>query len=254
LFEDTEVPVSRLLGTRYSRILTYPISDGAKVRSRIKELRAAGISSLCFTGSTLIDGVPVLGKGCVGIVVLAKLDADTVALKIKRNDADRPSMTNEARLLRLANSVDVGPLLITATRDFIAMEFFQGIPLFKWAEEHTASNKRAVTELLGNLLRSCHRLDAIGLDHGELSHAPKNVLVNRGSEGCIVDFESASTVRRAANVTSLLQYFLFGRISKTLHMSKIVPRRALILRTLTEYKQEPSVGNFQNILDALGLG
>jgi putative serine/threonine protein kinase len=254
LFEIVEVPVSKLLGTRYSRILTYPISDEAKARSRIRELRAAGISSLRFTGSTLIDGVPVLGKGCVGIVTLAKLDAATVALKIKRNDADRPSMTNEARLLRLANSVDVGPLLITATRDFIAMEFFQGIPLFKWAEEHTASNKRAVKELLGNLLRSCRRLDAIGLDHGELSHAPKNVLVNRGGEGCIVDFESASTVRRVANVTSLLQYFLFGRISKTLHISKIVPRRALILRTLTEYKQEPSVRNFQNILDALGLG
>jgi putative serine/threonine protein kinase len=253
LFEDTEVPVSRLLGTRYSRILTYPISDEAKVRSRIKELRAAGISSLCFTGSTLIDGVPVLGKGCVGIVTLAKLDVATVALKIRRNDADRPSMTNEARLLRLANSVDVGPRLITATEDFIVMEFFQGMPLFRWAEKHTTSNMRAVKDLLGNLLHSCRRLDAIGLDHGELSHAPKNVLVNPRGEECIVDFESASTVRRVANVTSLLQYFLFGRISRTLHISKIFPRRAMILRTLTEYKQEPSVGNFQNILGALGL-
>jgi putative serine/threonine protein kinase len=253
LIEGTEVPVSRLLGTRYSRILTYPVADEAKAKLRIKELRGAGISSLRFTGSTLIDGVPVLGKGCVGIVTRAKLDAATVALKIKRNDADRPSMTNEARLLRLANSVDVGPRLITATENFIVMEFFQGMPLFRWAEMHTAGNMRAVKELLASLMCSCRRLDTIGLDHGELSHAPKNVLVNARGEGCIVDFESASAVRRVANVTSLLQYFLFGRISRTLHISKVFSRRALILRTLAEYKKEPSVGNFQNILRVLRL-
>jgi putative serine/threonine protein kinase len=253
LFEGKEVPVSKLLGTRYSRILTYPVSDEAKARLRIKELSAAGISLLQFAGSTVMDGVPVLGKGCVGIVTLAKLDGTPVALKIRRDDADRPSMSNEARLLRLANSVDVGPRLITATKDFIVMEFFQGMPLFKWADQHTASNVRAVKGLLGNLLRSCRRLDAIGLDHGELSHAPKNVLVSRRGEGCIVDFESASTVRRVANVTSLLQYFLYGRISKTIHASKMFPRKGPVLRTLSEYKEEPSVGNFRNILVTLGL-
>jgi putative serine/threonine protein kinase len=253
LSEGKEVPVSELVGTRYMRILTYPVSDESKARFRIRELSAAGISSLQFTGSTFIDGVPVLGKGCVGIVTLAKLDGALVALKVRRNDADRPSMKNEARLLRLANSVDVGPRLITATKDFIVMEFFQGTPLFRWAEEHTTRNMRVVKGLLGNLLRSCQRLDAIGLDHGELSHAPKNVLVSPQDKACIVDFESASTARRVANVTSLIQYFLFGRISKTIHTSRIFPRKASILRSLTKYKQEPLVGNFQNILVALGL-
>jgi putative serine/threonine protein kinase len=112
---------------------------------------------------------------------------------------------------------------------------------------------RAVKQVLEGLLSSCFRLDAIGLDHGELSHAPKNVLVDEKGEACIVDFESASTVRRVANVTSLLQYFLFGRISRAIRVSKIFPKRASILKTLTEYKQEPSVENFQSILAALGL-
>ncbi len=108
-------------------------------------------------------------------------------------------------------------------------------------------------EVLEKLLYSCFRLDAVGLDHGELSHAPKNVLVSPRGEGCIVDFESASTVRRVANVTSLLQYFLFGRISRTIHASRIFPRKAQILKTLTQYKQEPSVENFNRILEVLGL-
>lgn len=253
LFDNEKIPVAKLMGTRCSRILTYPTADDSKARDRIRELSAAGVTSVRFTGSTLIDGIPVLGKGCVGIVTLAELDGVEVALKIRRDDADRPSMANEGRLLRLANSVDVGPTLIAATRNFLAMEFFRGIPLFRWAESQTASNPRAVKEVLERLLSSCFKLDAIGLDHGELSHAPKNVLVNQRGEGCIVDFESASTVRRVANVTSLSQYFLFGRISRTIRASKIFPKKLPILKTLTQYKQEPSVENFQSILEVLRL-
>jgi putative serine/threonine protein kinase len=96
-------------------------------------------------------------------------------------------------------------------------------------------------------------LDAVGLDHGELSHAPKNVLIDQNDKPCIVDFESASTTRRTANVTSLLQYFLFGRISKAINASKIFPKKKTIIKTLTEYKREPSVENFRSVLRVLEL-
>jgi len=253
LLDNQEIPLAKIPETRYARLLTYPINDPSKLKDRVRELSSAGVTSLRFTGSTIIGGVPVLGKGCVGIVTLADLDGITVALKIRRDDADRPSMTNEGKLLRLANSVNVGPRLITATKNFLAMEAFNGLPLFKWAETKTASHRKDVKEVLEKLLYSCFRLDAIGLDHGELSHAPKNVLVSRSGEGCIVDFESASTTRRVANVTSLLQYFLFGSISRTIQAPRIFPRKRQTLKTLTQYKQEPSVENFNRILEAIGL-
>ena len=253
MLDKQKIPITKIPGTRYSRILTYPDSNEEKLRDRIRELSAAGVTSLSFKGSTLIDGIPVLGKGCVGIVTLAELDGMTVALKIRRDDADRPSMANEGKLLRLANSVNVGPRLITATRNFLAMEAINGLPLFKWAHTCRARDKRGVKKLLGDLLYSCFRLDSVGLDHGELSHAPKNVLVSSTGRGCIVDFESASTVRRVANVTSILQYFLFGQISRTLHASIIFPARGRILKTLTRYKQEPSVESFNSLLTVLGL-
>jgi putative serine/threonine protein kinase len=242
----------RLLEPRYSHILTYPGSDVGEAKSRVRELSSMGVSSLRFGGVSLVDGVQVLGKGCVGIVTQATLDGDLVALKIRRMDADRPSMNDEARLLRLANSVDVGPELITATKNFLAMKLFDGIPLFKWAERSNPS-KRAVRQIVARLLSSCFSLDSIGLDHGELSHAPKNVLVGPSGYPCIVDFESASTARRVANVTSLLQYFLFGRMSKALYVSKIFPHRRTIVKTLVEYKREGSVESYQRVLDALGL-
>jgi putative serine/threonine protein kinase len=219
---------------------------------RVTELGSMGVSAICFNGRTLIDGVPVLGKGCVGVVTEAIVDGEFAALKVRRLDADRPSMQEEARLLRLANAVEVGPRLIASTRNFLIMKLFRGIPLFRWAENVHPSKAR-VKGVLRNLLAACFRLDAVGLDHGELSHAPRNVLVDATGTPCIVDFESASMVRRVANVTSLLQYFLFGSISNSLRTQTLLAKRGTILKALSEYKRESSVENFQILLRILRL-
>jgi putative serine/threonine protein kinase len=249
---ENEIPLNRLLESRYAIILTYPSADAEEARTRVQELSGLGISSLRFEGTTQIGGVPVLGKGCVGLVTQARLNGELVALKIRRSDADRPSMHPESRLLRLANSVDAGPRLIGVTKNFLAMELFRGIPLFRWAQESSA-NQTAVKKLVLRLLRCCFMLDSIDLDHGELSHAPKNVLVGKLGDPCIVDFESASMTRHIANVTSILQYFLFGNLSRTLHTSQIFPRKGRIVKALGEYKREGSVENFERVLDVLGL-
>jgi putative serine/threonine protein kinase len=247
------IPVTTFVGTDYSRILTYPGKSDEEVKERMSELVEIGVTDLCFEGSTLIDGIPILGKGCVGLVTKATLDGVPIALKIRRTDADRSSMRNEGRLLRLANSVDVGPRLIAATKNFLAMELIAGVPLFKWAESSFSAKKMQVKHILRSLLEDCFRLDTIGLDHGELSHAPKNVLVSTTGEPFVVDFETASTARRVANVTSLLQYFLFGRISRRIRASIKLPRKDTVLKALVAYKREGSVESFQNILRVLEL-
>jgi len=254
LTERREIPVKRLLGTGYSRILTYPLSNEKEAKTRIDELASLGITVLDFAGRTMVNGIPVLGKGCVGIVTRAIVDDIPVALKIRRGDADRATMVDEGRLLRLANSVDVGPRLIAATKNFLVMEFFDGSPLFRWVDELCTGNRSRVKSVLSRLLADCFRLDAIGLDHGELSHAPKNVLVSRTGKACIVDFESSSTTRRVANVTSLLQYFLFGKISKGIRAAIRVPDRRRVVRALSEYKGEQSVESFRTLLSLLDLG
>lgn len=249
--ESNQLRPVALLGTKYSRFITYPTTEAEKeAESRVEELSSIGIFKIRFVGSTLVDGIPVLGKGCVGIVVQATLDRIPVALKIRRMDADRPSFFEEGRLLRLANSVDVGPRLFAVTRNFLVMELIDGLPLFRWVDR--AGKRAHVRNVLRGLLMDCFRLDAIGLDHGELSHAPRNVLVNSRDRGCIVDFESASTSRRTSNVTSLIQYFLFGQLAHKFK-SKLYRNRKSVLRILSEYKQDGSVTNFQRILEALAL-
>jgi putative serine/threonine protein kinase len=253
LTETVAVLVTEAMQSNYARILTYPRSDEGEVKARISELSGIGVTELRFSGVTHINGIPVLGKGCVGIVVEAVLNGELVALKIRRMDADRPSMRMEGRLLRLANSVEVGPHLITSTRNFLVMELFRGIPLFRWAQSHRVRSKKQAKDVFAKLLQFCFRLDSIGLDHGELSHAPKNVLVGRSNEPCIVDFESASAVRRVANVTSLVQYFLFGRISKELKSANMFPNRGRTLKALATYKRDVSVETFENVLRVLRL-
>ncbi len=251
--EPLQVRLKDIHGTRYERILTYPTVDQGQADARVKELASIGVTAIRFIGHTTIGGIPILGKGCVGIVTQAIIDGKPVAIKMRRLDADRPSMDEEARLLRLANAVKVGPRLIAATTNLLAMELVDGVPLFRWAEGSVI--KRSVLKrVLSHLLDACFRLDVVGLDHGELSHAPRNVLIEHEDEACIVDFESASMVRRVANVTSLLQYFLFGSLSKTLHSSKIFPAKKKILKSLTEYKREGSIESYEALLQTLNLG
>jgi len=239
-------------GTRYAKILNYPSSDDAELNLRLTELGAIGVSGIRFVGPSMVEGVRILGKGCVGLVTQAVFEGRPVALKIRRSDADRPSMHEEARLLRVANSVNVGPQLIAATKNFLVMEMFRGLPLFRWATTGPKSG-RSVKTVLSGLLDACFRLDSIRLDHGELSHAPKNVLVGPNARVCVVDFESASMVRRVANVTSILQYFLFGSVSRTLSVSSLLPRRRNVIRALSRYKHEGSVESYQSLLETLRL-
>jgi len=251
MHKPEEIGTTALLGTRYARFLTFPSREAdAEAQSRVQELTAIGVTKILFDGSTMIDGVPVLGKGCVGIVVQASLDNVPVALKIKRMDADRPSFVEEGRLLRLANSVDVGPRLFAVTRNFLVMELISGLPLFRWVDR--TPNRSQVRNVLRGLLTDCFRLDLIGIDHGELSHAPRNVLVTFNGKGCIVDFESASTSRRVANVTSLIQYFLFGQLARKIR-GKLYKDKRAVLEALSDYKQDGSVSSFERVLETLGM-
>jgi putative serine/threonine protein kinase len=253
LTETEQVQLGNVLGTDYSKFLTYPSTDEREARARIRELAAIGVTSVRFGGPTQIGGHPILGKGCVGIVTKASIGKAQVALKIRRLDADRETMLEESRLLRIANSVGVGPRLITATGNFLVMELFDGLPLFRWCEGPSGKNRGRVRRVLTSLLFDCSKLDAISLDHGELSHAPRNVLVNTACVPCIIDFESASTTRRVANVTSMIQYFLYGRISEAINAKDLFPNRRAVVEVLGEYKREGSVESFEKILVTLKM-
>ena len=67
-------------------------------KAALKSCSKHGVSALEFSGTASVFGVkvPVLGKGFVGIVVIAHLNGQRVAVKIRRADADRADLLHEA--------------------------------------------------------------------------------------------------------------------------------------------------------------
>jgi putative serine/threonine protein kinase len=244
--------VEKLGEEPYASIVCYPRSSSAELKRRLQELRKLGIEALEFSGGKEAFGVPVLGKGCVGIVTIAYRNGEKVALKIRRVDADRDRMQMEAKMLRKANSAYVGPRLLGVSKNFLLMQFIEGELLPAWLERKRG--KALIKRVFREVLEQCWRLDDAGLDHGELSHAPKHVIVDGKNVPFIVDFESASLGRRPSNVTSICQFlFLSGVVAEKVAVKLGEKDGKAIVRVLRDYKSDRVRGNFERVLEVCGL-
>ena len=246
------MPLDRLRAEKYGGVLCYPRFDSGELDKRLEELKGLGVTALEFTGGKTVFDVSVLGKGCVGIVVKAYSDKRRVALKIRRVDADRSGMQREAEMLERANAVNVGPKLLNVTENFLLMEFIEGKLFPEWLEEEMRRN--VIRRLLRDVLEQCWRLDEAGLDHGELSRAPKHIIVDAEDNPRILDFETASTNRKVSNVTSMCHFLFIGSHTAQMLKMKIgeVDRMKLI-EALRGYKKEHNREGFAKILKTCEL-
>ncbi len=248
--QDEKIPLKRLLEKKYVEILCYPRYDLDEAERRILELKRLGVEALEFAGEKKAFDIPILGKGYVGIVVAAHTDAGKAALKIRRIDADREKMQHEAEMLKSANAVGVGPQLLGFTENILLMEFVEGTPLPKWIETLQGRKTEArIREVLRDLLEQCWRLDRANLDHGELSRAPKHVVVTSEGAPYIFDFETASVNRRVSNVTSICQYLFIGsQLAKAIEKKLGKIDTSTLINVLKVYKQKQTRDNFEKVL------
>jgi putative serine/threonine protein kinase len=232
---------------RLAPIISYPRFSECEYKDRITEMESLGITSIILGGKTMLNSTHVAGKGCVGIVVKAKAGTTVCALKIRRTDADRKTMDNEARFHKIANSVGVGPSLEGQTKNLIAMEFVPGENIVEWVTCTTKSKLRRVARVV---LEQCFRLDTAGLDHGELSRLERHVIISDRSY--IIDFESASTTRKTCNVTAATQsIFLYGIVANKVRKILGNNDREKVIHALRTYKKIHTRANFDAVLDLL---
>jgi putative serine/threonine protein kinase len=231
----------------YASVLCYPKPTEAELRKRLIELRGLRVTAIEFRGEKEAFNLPVLGKGNVGIVTVACRNKEKMALKIRRVDASRIRMQREARMLRRANAMRVGPEFLNVSRDFLLMQFIDGILLPEWLEIY--SRKDVLKKVLEEILKQCWRLDKAHLDHGELSRAPKHIIIDRRDMPVIVDFETASVNRRPANVTSICHFlFLGSSVAKKVMEKMSIKNEKAIVEALRLYKSDQSWKNFQAVL------
>ena len=248
------ISIKKFTKEPYSKILGYPKSTQHQLKSRILELEKLKIKSISLVGTTTIGSLEILGKGYVGVVVLAKQKSKKVALKIRRLDSQRNEMKSEAKLLKLVNSVKVGPKLYDFSKNFVVMEYLEGEKIGKWISSlgGPGSTKR-LKSVIKTVLEDCYRLDKIGFDHGELSSISKHVIVGP-KKSTLIDFESSSTNRKVSNVTSITQAIFIGSgVAKKVNRIYKIPSKEEIIEVLRIYKKEKTLESFENILKILKL-
>ncbi len=248
------IPIKKLAGEPYSKILGYPKVTKSQLKIRISELEKLKIKSVSFSGSMTIGKLAILGKGYVGVVVLAKKGTKNVAIKIRRLDAQRKEMKSEAKLLKIVNSVNVGPKLFGVSKNVIVMEFLDGEKIGDWIQNLAGKGStKKLKSTIRSVLEDCYRLDQIGFDHGELSSITKHVIVGK-SKSTLIDFESSSVKRRVSNVTSATQAIFIGSgIGKKVQKIYKIPPKEKIIKVLRTYKEERSRESFEDILSVLKL-
>jgi len=255
LQQSEVISLKRLLEKKYVEILCFPRYELKEAEKRLRELEKLGVKGLEFAGEKKAFDVYVLGKGYVGIVVAAYTDAGKAALKIRRVDANRAGMQHEAEMLKRANDVGVGPKLFDVTENFLLMEFIKGTRLPKWIEILKGRGTKArIRKVLLDVLEQCWRLDRVGLDHGELSHAPKHIIVGANNTPYIVDFETASINRKVSNVTSICQYLFIGsQLAKKIKNKLGNVDAETLIHALKAYKQKQTRENFEEVLVTCSL-
>ncbi len=163
-------------------------------------------------------------------------------------------MRSEAKLLRLVNTVNVGPKLYDVSKNFLVMEYLEGDKIGDWIQylQGTGSSKK-LKSVVRTILEDCYRLDQMGFDHGELSSISKHVIVGK-SRSTLIDFESSSVNRRVSNVTSVTQAIFIGSgIAKKVQRIYKIPPKQKIIDVLRTYKQEQTRKSFDDILKILKL-
>ncbi len=248
------IPIKKFTREPYSKILGYPKANSRQLQSRISELEKLKIKSISFSGQTTIGSLRILGKGYVGVVVLAKRGKTIIALKIRRLDSQRNEMQSEAKFLRLVNTINVGPKLYNASKNFLIMEYLDGDKIGDWIQSlKGVGSAKKLKFVVRTILEDCYKLDQMKFDHGELSSISKHVIIGK-SKVTLIDFESSSVNRRVSNVTSVTQAVFIGSgIAKKVQKIYRIPPKQRIIDVLRIYKQEQTRKSFDDILNLLKL-
>ena len=246
------ISLEELREEKFCRVLCYPRCEQKELEIRLKELQRLGVQKLEFTGEKSVFDVPVIGKGCVGIVVVAYSNYGRSALKIRRVDADRKEMFHEGEMLRKANKIGVGTKLLEISENFLLMELIEGKHFPEWIKSLKEKDQPRLRVVLKNILEQCYNLDESGLDHGELSNAQKHIIIDVYGTPHLIDFETASINRRVSNVSSICQYlFLGSQIAHKVNENLGEVDKKKLIDIIRNYKHQRTKNNFENILNQI---
>jgi len=252
--QSEQAVLEQLTRTPYIQILTYPKISLRAARARVTQLRKLCVDTLVFQGTARVGRLGILGLGTVGLVVRCIASGRVCALKIRRTDANRPSLDEEFRLTSFANRLGVGAPMYGHTKDFILMKLVDHVELSEWLRSlEGEGTRRKARDMIHEALNQCRKLDIMGLDHGELSNLRKHAVIAE-AKPWLIDFESAGTARKPRNVTTAAQYlFVGGAVAPTMRRAMGLRETQSLKELLGRYKRDQSDYAYSKILEHLKL-
>jgi predicted Ser/Thr protein kinase/methylase of polypeptide subunit release factors len=170
-----------------------------------------------------ITNIIYLAKGKRGVVFRASLGKKTVAVKTKNPSSEAIGrIKHEGDMLKLVNSLGIGPKFVMASDNFVAYEYFDGIRF----EEFIKKNKKAkIANVIKEIFRQLYVLDTLKLNKAEMSRPIKHILVGKAiiqkakpeklsqsKKIVLIDFERAHHTEKPQNITQFCNYLISERL------------------------------------------
>lgn len=222
------------------RMLCYPNGNIECCKRRMKILEEYGVYGLVNYGLKSVGNLKVVDIGYSSIIVLSITEGHgLVVLKILRADSRRTSLKHECNITSKASRIGVAPRIYECSDEILVLEYIDGVTISKLLELEADIDVKLVRKWLRAAIYKAYLLDINGIDHGELSRPYKHILISpRGV--FIIDYESASTMRKPSNVTSMVSGLFLRNNKLVAHVRSILGLNELdlkeIIKALREYK------------------
>ena len=192
-----------------------------------------------------------LAKGKRGAVFLTSWKGKKAVVK-RLNSASARSETlrYEARFLRIANDLGLGPKLYAVQKDGIMMELIEGERILDFFA-NPAHRAQDAKQACKDVLLQCRILDKRGLNKMELTNPYKHIIVRRKNsswEPVMIDFERCHETQKPKNVTQFIQFLSSGLVRHAL-TGKIAFDQEKLWELASDYKKDFSQKQFRKILD-----
>ena len=143
-------------------------------------------------------------RGRRGFIYTGTYKNKKVAIKIKRKDTRvHITVSNEAKFLKLANKINIGPKFVKELEQAIICEFIEGKYLKDVMEK---ADKKKKKNLLTQYLKQALAMDKANIAKHEMQRPMKNALVNKKGKIILIDFERARRTTNTHNTAQALQF------------------------------------------------
>lgn len=152
-----------------------------------------------------INDLSFHAKGRRGLVYIGKYKEKKVAIKIKNPKSRAIARIDiEGENLKKVNMLGIGPKLIKSDKDYLIMEFVEGISFDKYIEERHKIDTLIQIDLIEKQLKI---LDDNKLEKDEMNRPFKNVIISN-RQPVLIDFER---LRYKDNPKNVRQFYEFKK-------------------------------------------